>query len=135
MKKINNILSLLFVFVTSILSAQAINLVSENSNGLYRTNNENIVKLKNTKGSYFSVKTQFYAETPTDQQTVTYYPNGTCFSVGYILIDDYWMKGTSKGTYYIKNNIIYVTWDGCVKESYRLVNNRYKCGELYFIRK
>lgn len=95
----------------------------------------NNIKSGSSISRYFSTKTVFYAEISTIRQTVTYYPNGTCSCIGYVLNNDYWVKGTSQGKYYIQNSTIHVTWDDWLKEEYRLINNSYTNDELYFKRK
>lgn len=107
----------------------------EQNNITHSTAQINQINNSNSKHSYFPSNTIFYAETSTVRQTVTYYNNGTCTCIGYVLNDGYWVKGTSQGKYYIKNSIIYVIWDDWLKENYRLINNCYKNDELYFRRK
>lgn len=86
-------------------------------------------------GKYFLLETTFYAENPTNKEMVTYYPNGDCMSVGYVYCECYWVKGTAKGKYHIKNDVIYVEWEGFnenINERYVLRNNRYISGNLNF---
>lgn len=81
---------------------------------------------------YFPKESVFYAQSNKAKQTVTYYTNGTCYCIGYILSEGYWVKGTSNGRYYIQNGIIHVIWDSWLNESYRLSNNSYKNDDLLF---
>lgn len=96
---------------------------------------DNAISNINSK-SYFSKKTYFYREDENNRLGVTYYPNGTCYIDGYIREDGSWIRGTSEGRYYIKNNILYVTWDEWVNESYKLENNQYtNDGVLFKLKK
>lgn len=93
-------------------------------------------------GSYFERATTFEAETETDREYVTYYPDGTCFCTGYTLIedeydeegDDGWLKGTSSGKYYIENGgeVINVVWDDWIEERYELKDGTYQRYDLVF---
>lgn len=82
--------------------------------------------------SFFSSETYFYGENENNRLGVTYYSNGTCYLSGYIRDNDNWIKGTSEGRYYIKNNTLYVIWDDWVNESYKLENNQYKNDGVIF---
>ena len=128
-KKTNNgyIISLIILGIIIIVGLIVTHMMSNDS--YTRTSNSTYTS------HYFSLNTVFYAETPTIKNTVTYYPNGNCSSIGYILNEGYWMKGTSQGKYYIKNNTIYVTWDGEINERYNIVNNSYTDNGLCFKRK
>ena len=83
---------------------------------------------------YFPKETVFYAEDSTNKETVTFYPDGTCVNVGYFYIqeDDWWMKGTAEGRYYIYENNIYITWAECEQEKYNFINNQYNIDGLIF---
>jgi len=82
--------------------------------------------------SFFTKETIFFGENSTNRMEVTYFQNGTCFLYGHILEDGYWVRGTSNGKYFIKNNTIYVTWDDCIHESYKLINNQYNNDGIIF---
>lgn len=69
---------------------------------------------------YFKIETVYRKTTSTDDTTVTFYPNGTCTSVGYINEDGMSVKGSSVGTYYIEGYKIYVLWDNWYKETYTI---------------
>lgn len=81
---------------------------------------------------YFTRTTTFVNKESDSNQTVTYYPNGKCYCVGYILDDGDWVKGTADGRYYIQNNVIYVTWEECLDESYKLNGNQYMNGNSVY---
>lgn len=90
-----------------------------------------VSKESNSK-SYFRKETIFHAVDADNRLVVKYNPDGTCYIDGYIRDEECWLRATSEGRYYIKNSIIYVTWDEWVNESYKLENNRYNDNGLIY---
>lgn len=107
---------------------------SSQSSGQSYSKSNNTITNANTK-SYFSKETYFYGEDADNRLGVTYYPNGTCNLDGYIRDDESWIRGTSQGSYYIKNNTLYVTWDEWINENYKLENNQYRNHGVLFKQK
>ena len=85
---------------------------------------------------YFPARTSFSRKTNDSSTTMVFYPDGTCTSDGYIMIEDWPMQGSAKGKYYFQGRTIYITWDGDVREAYEQKSdlNLYKNGKLEYYR-
>ena len=77
----------------------------------------------NVQKQYFSKTTRFNANDTTNRRCVIYNPDGTCEETGEMLVDGYWVKGVSKGMYYIVGQKIYVCWENMINHEYQLNSN------------
>lgn len=72
---------------------------------------------------YFS-NTMVYTHSSSDYwQSTTFSPNGTCTTEASILDEGVWVRGDSRGTYYIAGQNIYITWDEWVNETGAFTDN------------
>ena len=70
-----------------------------------------------SNSNYFPRKTAYEHKTKDNFNSLVFYPDGSCESNGYILMEDGWpMRGSANGTYYILGRTIHITWLGEVKE-------------------
>ena len=84
----------------------------------------------NNSPRFFRTRTTFYGENHDSKQTDIYNNDGTCSAEGYTLVNDYWIKGTSQGQYHLEGNVIIVTWDDWLKETYVINQDQYYNGPL-----
>lgn len=88
---------------------------------------------------YYSQTTTFSGNTSDSWSTYVFSPDGTCslyFGVNTEHIEGEWTRGHVEGRYYIKNMVIFVTWEDEAREEYRLINNgsMFKDAEMVMIK-
>ncbi len=81
---------------------------------------------------YFKKVTYYTANTADYRGSVTFDTKGNCREEGYVYYEGAWTRGDAYGRYYIKGSYLYIRWEGCGTERYRLQNGTYRTSSTLY---